>query len=491
MLQLQGIWACCKRMSEAKKGKGCSLSQGKDAIVEQIDRNDEDADLAKEQANNKLSEENDLLYADFKKSKAELKRRDSIEYASDLELECAKVRDAQIKLYQSREDKEIEKVIDLENKVKVLDNIVYQTGQSVQMMNMLNNKCRTSFVKPEYLKQANPRLYDIGCYNDNLALMLSPESDETKDHPLEQVIGNPSQPVRTRRQLESDDEMCMFSLTDLKAQLQDKGIVISESKKLIEKLKGKSVDTKFEKSSVIRQPNAFKSQKPLVLGKPTTFSNSFIRKYFSKSTSVTQNNVSNDFSKLVTAQTLPMNMKPCLKNTNVLAPGMYKLHIDHTQARTSKPQLKSNSQGDRVMHNNSQGKKKEVEDHRRSVKLSKNKMFVTACNDSWNAKTLNVKYVSVMYDKCVLIDKHEMCVLKSVDKPLKETVASESNKKPRNLTRKLYERVRVVMIKRVYYVEALNHNLFFIGQFYDADLEVAFRKSTCFIRDLKGNDLLT
>nr|GFC42120.1 integrase, catalytic region, zinc finger, CCHC-type, peptidase aspartic, catalytic [Tanacetum cinerariifolium] len=29
------------------------------------------------------------------------------------------------------------------------------------------------------------------------------------------------------------------------------------------------------------------------------------------------------------------------------------------------------------------------------------------------------------------------------------------------------------------------------GQFCDADLEVAFRKSTCFIRDLKGNDLLT
>nr|GFC45633.1 integrase, catalytic region, zinc finger, CCHC-type, peptidase aspartic, catalytic [Tanacetum cinerariifolium] len=48
-----------------------------------------------------------------------------------------------------------------------------------------------------------------------------------------------------------------------------------------------------------------------------------------------------------------------------------------------------------------------------------------------------------------------------------------------------------IMIKRVYYVEGLNHNLFFIGQFYDADLEVAFRKSTCYIRDLKGNDLLT
>nr|GFC10836.1 hypothetical protein [Tanacetum cinerariifolium] len=35
----------------------------------------------------------------------------------------------------------------------------------------------------------------------------------TKDHPLEQVIGNPSQSVRTRRQLESDGERRMFTLT--------------------------------------------------------------------------------------------------------------------------------------------------------------------------------------------------------------------------------------------------------------------------------------
>nr|GEV91533.1 ribonuclease H-like domain, reverse transcriptase, RNA-dependent DNA polymerase [Tanacetum cinerariifolium] len=48
-----------------------------------------------------------------------------------------------------------------------------------------------------------------------------------------------------------------------------------------------------------------------------------------------------------------------------------------------------------------------------------------------------------------------------------------------------------ITIKRVYYVKGLNHNLFSIGQFCDADLEVAFWKSTCYIRDLKGNDLLT
>ncbi|GKB59952.1 hypothetical protein Tco_0916138 [Tanacetum coccineum] len=48
-----------------------------------------------------------------------------------------------------------------------------------------------------------------------------------------------------------------------------------------------------------------------------------------------------------------------------------------------------------------------------------------------------------------------------------------------------------IMINRVYYVEGLNHNLFSVGQFCDADLEVAFQKSTCFVRDLQGNDLLT
>nr|GFB68192.1 hypothetical protein [Tanacetum cinerariifolium] len=106
----------------------------------------------------------------------------------------------------------------------------------------------------------------------------------------------------------------------------------------------------------------------------------------------------------------------------------------------SRPQLKSNPMEDRVLRNNSRGKIQEVEDHRKNVKLPKNKTSVTACNNSLNAKTLNVKYVS-MCDKYVLHDKHDMCVLKFVAKPIKKIVASESNKKPRNFTRKIYEHV--------------------------------------------------
>nr|GFA92471.1 Gag-Pol polyprotein [Tanacetum cinerariifolium] len=35
----------------------------------------------------------------------------------------------------------------------------------------------------------------------------------TKDHPLEQVIGEPSRPVLTRNQLRSDSNMCLYALT--------------------------------------------------------------------------------------------------------------------------------------------------------------------------------------------------------------------------------------------------------------------------------------
>ncbi|GJR79737.1 retrovirus-related pol polyprotein from transposon TNT 1-94 [Tanacetum coccineum] len=46
------------------------------------------------------------------------------------------------------------------------------------------------------------------------------------------------------------------------------------------------------------------------------------------------------------------------------------------------------------------------------------------------------------------------------------------------------------IITRVYYVEGLSHNLFSVGQFCDGDLEVAFRKNTCFIRNKDKVDLL-
>nr|GEX18828.1 integrase, catalytic region, zinc finger, CCHC-type, peptidase aspartic, catalytic [Tanacetum cinerariifolium] len=42
-----------------------------------------------------------------------------------------------------------------------------------------------------------------------------------------------------------------------------------------------------------------------------------------------------------------------------------------------------------------------------------------------------------------------------------------------------------ILIIRVYFVEGLGHNLFSVGQFCDSDLEVAFRRNACFVRNLE------
>nr|GEZ22791.1 hypothetical protein [Tanacetum cinerariifolium] len=324
------------------------------------------------EANNELSKTNQLMFNDIKKFQAELDRYHDVKYASKVEIDCAKAKGdlvsykmesekssneytqkindlnqtisemkkelfahqetisilsqekaAQIKFYKTREDKEIDKIIALDNKVKVLDNIVYKTGQSVQTMNMLN----------------------------------PPESDE--------VI---------RRKKESRSKLSDLIRT-------------------------------FDYEKLNNLYDLFVPQ----------HEKSSAQRYFSE-----------------------------------------------------RPQLKSNQMEDRVMPNNSQGKKQEVEDDHRNVKFSNNKTYVTACNDSLNAKTLNVNFVCVTCGKCVLNDNHDKCVLhylngvnsrtkmpmampistrkpkrtvnQSVATPLRKTVASEStNQKPRHTTRKLYE----------------------------------------------------
>nr|GEU36157.1 copia protein [Tanacetum cinerariifolium] len=71
----------------------------------------------------------------------------------------------------------------------------------------------------------------------------------TKDHPLEQVIGNPSQSVRTRRQLESDGEICMFALTWLwKNKRDEENTVIRNKSRLVAKGYAQKEGVDFEES---------------------------------------------------------------------------------------------------------------------------------------------------------------------------------------------------------------------------------------------------
>ncbi|GJS99480.1 putative reverse transcriptase domain-containing protein [Tanacetum coccineum] len=228
----------------------------------------------------------------------------------------------------------------------------------------------------------NQRAVNVAGARENIADWKDDTDDESDDQELEahymymaQIqevtpdAAENSGPIFDAEPLHKDDQ------DDTDEIDQERDLLAS----LIEKLKCEIDDSKN------RNKFLETSNKDLV----NKLKDSLAKKDFSKSKPVTIQNVSHDFSKPVTTQILPQNVLPIVKNTNVIAPGIF----GNDQIA---PIL---GYGDLV-----QG---------------------------------------------------------------------------------------TITIKRVYYVEGLNHNLFSVGQFCDADLEVAFWKSTCYIRDLKGNDLLT
>nr|GFA86736.1 integrase, catalytic region, zinc finger, CCHC-type, peptidase aspartic, catalytic [Tanacetum cinerariifolium] len=257
-----------------------------------------------------------------------------------------------------------------------------------------------------------------------------------------------------------------FEIQDLKAHLQDKGITIRVIPKT--SVSGPQLKSNLQGDRVLRSNSR---------GKKLEVEEHHRNVKFPKNkTSVTA------FNDSLNAKTLCNT--PKLARSGILGSGRV---IPTTSV--SRPQLKSNPYGDRVLRSNSHGKKLEVEEHRRNVKLSKNKTSVTACSDSLNAKTLNVKSVSAMCAKCVMIE----IVLFIVDSGCSKHMTGNL-KLLINFVEKFLGTVKfgndqiapihgygdlvqgAVTIKRVLYVEGLNHNLFSVGQFCDADLEVAFRK---------------
>nr|GEV15504.1 integrase, catalytic region, zinc finger, CCHC-type, peptidase aspartic, catalytic [Tanacetum cinerariifolium] len=203
-----------------------------------------------------------------------------------------------------------------------------------------------------------------------------------------------------------------FKIQDLKAQLQDKNIAITKLKKLIEKGKAKSVDTKFDSPSVTM--------------------------------SVLKTNVSEGLSKPVTAQTLPQASKKAVSNTNVLKP-----------RRMTNVLKRTNS-------------------------LGSNLSTIPSSSNSLAGVQLILFIVDSGCTKHMMGNLNLLCNF--VEKFLGTVRFGNDQFAPILSYGDLVQ--GNVTINRVYYVEGLNHNLFSVGQFYDADLEVAFRKSTCFVRDL-------
>nr|GEX76566.1 hypothetical protein [Tanacetum cinerariifolium] len=83
-----------------------------------------------------------------------------------------------------------------------------EEGEQLQDDEFINPFCAPAQEQAEYSS------HNID--NSNVSTFNQPQVSEhrwTKDHPLEQVHGNPSNPMQTRRQNATDPEMCMYALT--------------------------------------------------------------------------------------------------------------------------------------------------------------------------------------------------------------------------------------------------------------------------------------
>ncbi|GJZ29481.1 retrovirus-related pol polyprotein from transposon TNT 1-94 [Tanacetum coccineum] len=222
------------------------------------------------------------------------------------------------------------------------------------------------------------------------------------------------------------------------------------------------------------------------------------------------------------------------KDVNSDSNGLSSTGVDNT-AKTRRPQPRSNTKNDRV-HSASKSscnknKEVEVEEHHRNLLLSKNKKHMSSeCKhvklDIRNDKS---EVVCAMCKQCLITANHDVCMLNYVNdmNSRARTKANVSklkskNNKPKGCSKHMTGNLKLlinfvwkflgtvrfgndhvaailgfgdlqwgnILITRVYFVEGLGHNLFSVGQFCDSDLEVAFRRNSCFVRNLDGVDLL-
>nr|GEV31267.1 retrovirus-related Pol polyprotein from transposon TNT 1-94 [Tanacetum cinerariifolium] len=200
------------------------------------------------------------------------------------------------------------------------------------------------------------------------------------------------------------------------------------------------------------------------------------------------------------------------KDVNSDSNGLSSTGIDNTKTR--RPQPRSNTKNDRVpsVSTSSCHKNKgfEVKEHHRNLLLSKNKKHMSsACNNiKLDSHNVISKFVCAMCKQCLISINHDVCLLNYVNgktscgKKQKENVFIKEKQKKQHPKVKKTKKVGFIkrlstpkpskprFVLRVYFVEGLGHNLFSVARFCDSDLEVAFRRNACFVRNLEGVDLL-
>nr|GEX73459.1 retrotransposon protein, putative, Ty1-copia subclass [Tanacetum cinerariifolium] len=412
--------------------------------------------------------------------------------------------------FQKEESRNIDRELALEKQVKELNNIVFKRNQSAHTIHMLNKpqfffdhstRQALGFQNPCYLKKAQqlePKLYDGIIIQKNSVVVIH-DSEETLMLEYERVnlptSASGSQPQgitkkdriqqtqsrAKKNKLEAYPRSVRTSLHNKKSVVNNKDIASIPNSKL-----NVNSDLKCATCNKLMAVTPVNKNKKIRVTKHITSSGNTPIKTTSSS-----NVVAN---------------KTMLSFTGVNLP---------TSASGSQPQgiIKK----DRIQQTQSKAKKNKLEAYPRSVRTSfhnkksvvNNKDIASIPNSKLN---VNSDLKCATCNGCLFSNNHDSCVLEfisSMNARYLDSGCSKHMTRDRsqltNFVNKFLgtvkfgnDRVAKIMgysdykignvtISRVYFVEGLGHNLFFVGQFCDSDLEVAFRQHTCFIRNLEDN----
>ncbi|GJU87718.1 hypothetical protein Tco_1295264 [Tanacetum coccineum] len=332
---------------------------------------------------------------------------------------------------QIKSVKEASNEAKVKHEIDVLETINIELESSVAKLLAENEKLNK---ENEHLKQTYKELYDS----------IKKTRIQTKDHNDSLIAQVNSKTVEN---------------ADLKAQIQEKVFANVALKNELRKLKGNSVDTKFAKpsilgkpvlqpprnQSVVRQPNAFKSERP----------------NFSKPRFASQVDVNNVLSKPVTPHYLPKVREYVLaKPHHVIAPGSSRnsqeesygsndmAHNHYLEEARKKTQERNRNSKPSVMHttslqNTTNGSKPNPRSNNqisRSLPVSKSSCGmsngVSLVDHSRNSSSFSDSkhFVCSSCHKCVFDANHDNCItkfLKEVNSRAKvQSPKTRNNNKP-------------------------------------------------------------
>nr|GEW05871.1 hypothetical protein [Tanacetum cinerariifolium] len=426
--------------------------------------------------------------------------------------------------FKTQKDKFLDKEVDLEAKIKDLENILLKRDQMVQTMHMLNPKpdlfyhlnlkMALGYPNPSYLKKA--QLKQQSLYNE-LELCITRKEKEyavlwnnwyTK---CEECKYDKISYDKAYNDMQQKVKRFQAQLRDLKGKSSDTPSALNTLDPLNQKLESKIVELEFQ---VV---NYERTSVTLYVDKP-------------KLSIVTPHSKKLHASILSHSVPQPREFN-VVKHRNVITPAMFKIN----PSQTSRVDLEPNKQSSASIRTNP------ITNFQRHVTFKEN-----VSSDTVNASFYRRHRTQVWKPKQVGFKERLACTPKprlprfsqwsptgrSFDLKGKLVASKETNcpnddkactSNPQEPMRKWFKNSTVflgrlskfvcgtvcfgndhvaailgygdlkwenITITRVYFVEGLGHNLFFVGKFCDADLEVAFRRNTCFIRDLDGVDLL-